>query len=194
MNPVVKQLKQEFEKNPRLVWGVAGIGLILLLYIWLTIGDLYFEEYAKYQDAEERLEEIQLVASDKSWGKRVKQSDVLLGSVTQKLWQSSSVGLAQADMQAKMNQLAKQFDMQRFRLKLGTPVQVKGLKDVWKVQGEMSAKFDAEMIQPLFALLAESERSLIVERLDFDTDRRKHITMLMSAYFLIQEASNDASN
>src|SRR5690606_38159357 len=95
----LRQLREQWQGNPRLRWGVAAIAAILGFYLILVAWDWRQALHAEYQARTLQLYKVQALAGQEAWLQRAQEAQALDAAMQAEIPVASSVGLAQAEVQ-----------------------------------------------------------------------------------------------
>ncbi|MDM8547259.1 hypothetical protein QUF61_12250 [Candidatus Venteria ishoeyi] len=184
------ELLEELRNNTRLRLGIWLILAILLLYGLLKLGKVQQTLQTEYQQAAQQHIQLQDIHEQTFWLERAKQARALRVEVEDKLWQSASKGLAQADLQAWLNRWIKISKLSKPKLNVESAFVLPEQSNIWQVSAQLNAEFDAKALQLLLNKIAENPQWLVVERLDIQNNQRKpRFKLSVKAFFQASPAS-----
>ena len=102
LEPAHRALRQ----NPRLAWGLAAIGAILLIYACLALYEWRGSVAASYVEKRERLWRMQPLAGEEMWIQRADDAAALKRTLLAQIPEARTVGLAQASAQSWAREIA----------------------------------------------------------------------------------------
>lgn len=100
----------------------------------------------------------------------------------QRLWRADSAGHAQAQLQQALASLAAAHGFRSPRVQPGASQPVAAAAGVFRVQAQLTGRYEGAAALELLLAIAQSERKLVVDRLAMHRSGRG-FTLLVSAYF-----------
>jgi hypothetical protein len=179
---LIAQLVSEFQANPRLRLGILLIIPILLVYFLLVLADYRADLLSEYESQSTNLKKIQALASEKGWAERAQQSQDLRAQAEARLWTSASQGLAKADAQAWLEQLATGLNIEDLRVIANDEVAVID-NMLWVVEMNMQGKFDPQSYTRLLGQIEASPKSATVVLADFTRESLPFFRIRVRLYF-----------
>jgi hypothetical protein len=179
---LIAQLVSEFQVNPRLRLGVLLIIPILLVYFLLVLADYRADMLGDYESQSADLKKIQALASENGWAERAVQIHDLRVQAEARLWTSASQGLAKADAQAWLEQLATELNIEEFRVIATDEVAVID-NSLWVVEMNMQGKFDPQTYTRLLGQIEISPKSATVVLADFTRESVPFFRIRVRFYF-----------
>ena len=154
LSPLVAQIRA----NPRLQAGLGVISAIVLLWLFLLLGDWRQARIAVLQASQQRLEQTRNLARQKDWAERAEQARLLANALQAEIPPAASPGLAQAEFQGWLRQLA---DTQpaSLRLDVQPPVRLEAPADVVRVTATLNGSLPPSQVLQLISRI-ESRQSL----------------------------------
>ena len=178
----------ELRSNGRLragLWLIAG----LLLAFGLTIqADRLAEAAAGHAQETRLLAGVQSALERRDWPELLAQEEEINAELATGFWQADTEGLAQAQLQQALRDLAERLELRNPRIRAGLTRAVPEMPGVCQVQARFRAQYRPGGELRLLYALATSERKLVAEQLNLNR-RNTIITTIVSAYFLGLEAA-----
>ena len=177
----------ELAGNPRLRWGVWLILATLLVYGILVQSDRLAAARADYAGESERLVRAEALLRQRDWPERLAAEREAHRRIRTTFWQAETEGLAQAKLQAALNEVIAGLGLHKPRIRSGASQPLPDLPEVWRVQTRLDAAYPPGVELRLLHALATYPKKLVVERLDLVRLRRRNDSRLMlivSAYFV----------
>lgn len=176
------QLASEFHANPRLRLGVFLIVPILLIYMLLVLADYRVSLLDDYRTQTSNLNKFKALANEKEWVERATQARSLLAQAESRLWTSESQGLAKADAQAWLEQIASSLNIDELRITAAEEVGV--LDDtLWIVEANVQGRFDPKAYTRLIGQIEASPKSATVIAADFGREALPFFRLRVRFYF-----------
>ena len=175
------RMRTELERSPRLrlgVWLIAG----LLLILGLTIqSDRLSAATTAYAEETRLLAGAQTALARTDWPELLAAEQAIHSTLAARFWQAETEGLAQAQLQQALREMADRLNLRNTRIRAGLTRAVPELPGVCQVQARFRSTYrEGDELRLLYAL-ATSDRKLVADRLQL-TDRTAAVTV--SAYFI----------
>jgi hypothetical protein len=175
--------QEELKNNTRLRMGLWAILSIVGLYFFLVLDDYQKTLISEFQTQETELGHLQAIFSDTAWKTRSKQTQKALLPLDEKLWPANSQGLAQADMQAWLNESIKLAKLKKTRIEVENPVPLENNADIWQISAKISAQFDLKGMYYLLYRIGIHKKWSRIEQLNIRRGKKSRFTMTVLAYF-----------
>lgn len=176
------QAKAELAANPRLragLWLALGIGLLWGLLAQAERLAAAQEEYAAEAS---RLMEAQALLKREDWAQLLAEERIAGNGLREAFWQAETQGLAQAQLQAALANMASRLHFRNLRVQLGVSQPLPEAPGFWQVQAQLSGLHDpGAELQALHAI-ATHPKKLVTDRLDLDR-RNSRMLLTVSALF-----------
>lgn len=176
---------QELKTNVRLRLGLWLIAAILGFYSILAVDDYRQKLIKDYQSQAGHLMQLQSVSNETQWAARIEQIRALKIPLEEKLWRSTSKGLAQATLQTWLDSQAKIAKLQVHRLTMEEPIETKEQPPLWQISAQMDGVFISEGFEQLLLNIANHSQWVIVDRLDIQAPPNGRFTLVVTAYFQV---------
>lgn len=179
---LIAQLVSEFQANPRIKLGVLLIIPILLVYFLLVLADYRAELVNDYDSQSINLKKIQALANEKGWVERATQGHDLRMQAEAQLWTSASQGLAKADAQAWLEQIATGLNIEELRVIANDEVAIID-NMLWIVEINVQGKFDPQKYTRMIGQIDASPKSATIVLADFTNESLPFFRMRVRLYF-----------
>lgn len=176
---------QELRTNVRLRLGLWLIAAIVGLYGILTLDDYRKKLVKDYQGQANHLMQLQSVINETQWGARIEQIRALKIPLEEKLWKTTSKGLAQASLQTWLDMQAKTAKLEIHRLTVEEPIETKEKPVLWQVSAQMEGVFVSQGLETLLQTLSQHPQWVIVDRLDIQAPPNGRFTLVVTVYFQV---------
>lgn len=178
-----ERVRAELERTPRLRLGVWLI-VALLLSLGLTVqSDRLSEATTAYAEETRLLAGAQTALVRKDWAELLATEKTVHGTLAARFWQAETEGLAQAQLQQALRDMAERLDLGNVRILAGLTRAVPELPGVCQVQARFRSTYrDGDELRLLYSL-ATYDRKLVADRLLLN-DRNAVVTVIVSAYFI----------
>lgn len=179
---LIEQLVSEFQGNPRLRIGIFLIIPILLVYFVLVLADYRAALLDEYETQSADFKKIQALANEKDWVERAQQSKDLLSRAEARLWASESQGLAKADAQSWLEQLAAGLNIEELRIMANDEVAILD-EQLWVVEINLQGRFDPQKFTRLIGQIETNPKSATVVLADFTRESLPFFRIRVRFYF-----------
>ena len=180
---VVGRLGAELERNPRLrlgVWLIVGLLLVLGLSVQ---SDRLSAATAAYAEETRLLAGAQTALARQDWPDLVAAEQAINSELAVRFWQADTEGLAQAQLQQALRDVAERLDLSNTRILAGLTRAVPDLPGVCQVQARFRSTYRRGDELRLLYELATFDRKLVADRLELSR-RSAALTVIVSAYFI----------
>jgi len=177
------QAQRELQQNTRLRMGVWLIVIIGLVYLALVQSDRLTEAYNEFADQLQQLDRVESVQTGSDWADELAAEKALAEDLSGELWKAESQGLAQASLQASLDNIISDLNLGNARIRSGVMQPAAELPDVWQIQAQLEGRYRAGAeLQLLYAIATHPEK-LTIDRLDLSRQNSR-LVVLVSAYFV----------
>lgn len=180
----MSDLFAQLRANPRLRLGLWVVAAILASYPVVWLHDYRQELTREYYSAVERLQRLQEIRTQQGWEAHAQAATALREGLENKLWRAQSKGLAQATLQAWLQERIKTLEVERARVDTEAVSDVVDMPGVWKVSAKCGGVFVPEKLEQLLKQVSEHPQWLSVEHLEIRHSFTSSFTLLVNAYFL----------
>jgi hypothetical protein len=182
----------ELRGNTRLRLGLWLIAGILLVYMILVSTDRLAALRDERAAALERLAQVETLAAEEDiWAERAAQARALEAELQRRMWTSATPGLAQAQLQAWLQNTARNAGIGDARIMMRDVATLAGGDGLWLAAGTMTAPFQPSALPRLLFEVESAVPRVQIESLTVNNGRRKSLQMTVSAVF---QASGDPSS
>jgi hypothetical protein len=179
----IAQAKRELQQNTRLRMGVWLILMIGLTYLALVQSDRLADAHSEFADQVQQLDRIKSVKSGSDWTDALAAEEARAENLATVLWKAESKGLAQASLQASIDNIISGLDLSNARIRSGVMQPAAEIPDVWQIQLQLDGRYrPGAELQLLYAIATHPEK-LIIDRLDLSRQNSR-LAVLVSAYFI----------
>lgn len=151
-------LAEQIRGNPRLLAGMVLIATIVLLWLFLLLGDWRQSRITVLQASLDRLEQTRILARQRDWSERAGRATQVADNLQAEIPPAASPGLAQADFQGWLRQLADNQPAQ-LRLEVQVPVRLEEPADIVRVTATLNGTMPPSQVVQLMGRI-ESRQSL----------------------------------
>lgn len=198
MNSIINKINAEWQTNQRLQFMVYIIIATLMVYMLLWVADSIEQQSTKLSRQQTLLEKIKVIQNEPEWYERKKDAASYKVKLQSGLWQATSEGLAQAQVQAYLRSLISTYKLKNSRITLES-VEERQLGNsefyVWRVSAQVRASFQKDQLQKLLWSINTNPKLITVRTLNFALNKNKNsysnLTLFVDGWF---EATKGTSN
>ena len=177
----------ELTANPRLragLWLALGIALLWVLLAQAERVALAYDEYAAEAG---RLAEAQALLNRQDWGQLLAAEHSASEALREAFWQAETQGLAQAQLQAALTEIASRLDFRNARVQLGLNQPLPEAPGFWQVQAQLTGQYSPGMELQALHAIATHPKKLVADRLDLDRSRSRMLLTVSAFFFGIED-------
>ncbi len=178
----LKPAVEQWQSNRRLRIA-AGLAMVIAsVHLAFALGDSRVETVRQYRADHELRVRLDGAASEEAWFERAGEAEQTLEDVESSMVQAAGAGEAQAELQARLTQMAGAPGLSEVRVRSEAASTAEGLEDVW----EVVARLDAVATPAGFKhLLGELSRSswIRIERIELVDGSPGRAQVMVRAYF-----------
>lgn len=188
LQPVARELR----RNPRLAWGMAVIGAIVLLYVCLALYGWRDSVAASYVDMRERLWRMQPLAGEDVWLQRADEAAALKRALMAQIPQARTLGLAQASAQSWAREVA-QASGGGLTVQAQTPAAVETMDGVYRIPVVLSGSMDGNALVQLLRRIETNPNLVTIEQATVYNRRSRTFSLTLVAFYRVEsEEAPDA--
>ena len=147
MTSIIDQLQQartELQQNSRLRVGVWTILLIGLTYLLLVQSDRMTLANLDYEGQREQLEKAKSLKTGTGWADQLATQKRLADELSGAFWEADTQGLAQASLQAELNEMIAGLEIRKGRIRSGVMQPLADMPGGFSSPSEQFANFQAD--------------------------------------------------
>ncbi|MDQ2702907.1 MAG: hypothetical protein M3Y70_08905 [Pseudomonadota bacterium] len=190
-DPRIERIVQEWRQSRRLRIGALVVVLVLGAHLALTLSDHRKARAARYQGDAELLGRLEEASRESAWPERAQAAEAELAVVRNSIPSARSDGLAQAEMQAWLTDLAAFAGLRESRVRVETSLAVPGQEGMWQVLARLDATVPAGRVPTLARALTSALPWVATERLELQAGSANRVSLVVRGYFR-QAAEGDA--
>lgn len=133
----VEPLRKQVAENPRLQAGLVLIGIVLLVWLLLLLGDWRAARLGELQAARDRLARVQQLANQHEWPERAAEAVELAELLSAEIPDATSPGLAQANFQGWLGELTNS-QAGEVRVDVQAPVLLEQPEDILRINANLT--------------------------------------------------------
>lgn len=183
-----ERIRQEWRQNARLRWGVIVVVLILGARAALAVSDARLELAKEHARDTELLVRLETTAAETDWPRRARQAEAARAAMLAALPEARTEGAARADLQARLDQLAKDAVIAtptvRVETVLDVPDDPRLRQAVGRIDGTVATRLD---IAPVARALAAALPWTQVEQLQFDEGEPARVSAIVRSLYRIPD-------
>ena len=177
-----QRLRSELAANLRLRLGAWAAAFIVLFYAVLVQGDRVGAAHEGYVDGADRFARAERLRGQGEWNELLAAERLRNEQLSVLFWEAETQGLAEASLQAALQDLLKPLEFRNMRIQSGVSQPVPDVPGLWQIQAQVNAGYRQGAELQLLHKIATHPRKLVVNRLDLVPQNRR-LLMIVSAYF-----------
>jgi hypothetical protein len=193
IHPQLQRLVQEWRQSRRLRLGALAILLILGTHVVLTLSDQRHARVEQYQRDTELLGRLEEASRESAWPARAKAAEAMLAVDRHSIPAARSDGLAQAEMQAWLTDLASFAGLARPQVRVETSLAVPGQAGMWQVLARLDGNVPEGRMPILVRALSSALPWVRTERLEIQAGTDTRVSLVVRGYFRQADARDAAA-
>lgn len=184
----IQPLVAQIQRNPRLQLGVGLIAVIVLLWVFLVLGDWRKSRVAGLEASIHRLEQTRNLARQKDWAERAMEAQEIADLLAAEIPPAASMGLAQAELQGWLRQIA---DGQAppLRLEVQPAVPMESPAGIIRVTATLNGSLTPTQAITLISRIESQQALTTIPVISLRTDgRNQSFSMTVQRYYKLQPA------
>ena len=177
-----ERVRSELAANLRLRLGAWAVAFIVLFYAVLVQGDRVGAAYDEYADGADRFARAERLRGQGEWSELLAAEQARNEQLSALFWEAETQGLAEASLQAALQELLKPLEFRNMRIQSGVSQPVPEVPGLWQIQAQVNAGYRQGAELQLLHKIATHPRKLVVNRLDLVPQNRR-LLLIVSAYF-----------
>ena len=173
----------ELADNARLRVGLWAVLMLAILYGVMLQADRLDAAYDDYGTEADRFTRVEASLASGDWQDWLREEQDSNERLAARLWRADTPGLAQANLQATLNEITEGLELRDARVRPGVSQPAPGAPGVWRVQMQFTASYRRGAELQVLHRLATYPRKLVVDRLDLSRNNDR-LRLILSAYFL----------
>ena len=176
------RLRSELAANLRLRLGAWAAAFIVLFYVVLVEGDRVDAAYDGYAASADRFARGERLRGQGEWGELLAAERLRGEQLGVLFWEAETRGLAEASLQAALQDLLKPLEFRNLRIQSGVSQPVPDVPGLWQIQAQVNAGYRQGAELRMLHEIATHPRKLVVNRLDL-VPQNSRLLLIVSAYF-----------
>ena len=177
-----QRVRSELAANLRLRLGAWAVAFIVLFYTVLVQGDRVAAAYDEYADGADRFARAERLRGQGEWSELLAAEQARNEQLSALFWEAETQGLAEASLQAALQELLRPLEFRNMRIQSGVSQPVLDVPGLWQIQAQVNAGYRQGAELQLLHKIATHPRKLVVNRLDLVPQNRR-LLLIVSAYF-----------
>lgn len=177
-----QRVRSELAANLRLRLGAWAVAFIVLFYAVLVQGDRVAAAYDDYADGADRFARAERLRGQGEWSELLAAEQERNEQLSALFWEAETQGLAEASLQAALQELLRPLEFRNMRIQSGVSQPVPDVPGLWQIQAQVNAGYRQGAELQLLHKIATHPRKLVVNRLDLVPQNRR-LLLIVSAYF-----------
>ena len=182
LKAVWERVRSELATNLRLRLGAWAVAFIVLFYAVLVQGDRVGAAYDEYADGADRFARAERLRGQGEWSELLAAEQDRNEQLSALFWEAETQGLAEASLQAALQELLRPLEFRNMRIQSGVSQPVPDVPGLWQIQAQVNAGYRQGAELQLLHKIATHPRKLVVNRLDLVPQNRR-LLLIVSAYF-----------
>jgi hypothetical protein len=179
----LQRLVREWRQSRRLRLGALAILLILGTHVVLTLADRRHARAEQYHRDTELLGRLEEASRESAWPIRAKAAEAMLATDRHSIPAARSDGLAQAEMQAWLTDLAFFAGLARPQVRVETSLAVPGQAGMWQVLARLDGNVPEGRMPVLIHALSSALPWVRTERLEIQAGSDTRVSLVVRGYF-----------
>ena len=177
-----ERARSELAANLRLRLGAWAAAFIVLIYVMLVQGDRVTAAYDGYAASADRFARAERLRGQGEWSELLATERLRNEQLSALFWEAETQGIAEASLQAALQDLLKPLEFRNARIQSGVSQPVPDVSGLWQIQAQVNAGYRQGAELQLLHKIATHPRKLVVNRLDL-VPQNSRLLMIVSAYF-----------
>lgn len=182
-DPRLQRLAREWRQSRRLRLGALAILVILGIHASLVLADRRHARAGEYARDAALLARLDEASRESAWPQRAAAAESALADVRNSIPAARSDGLAQAEMQAWLTDLAAFAGLASPAVRVETSLAVPGQDGLWQVLARLDAVVPDGRLPVLVRTLSAALPWVRTERLDIEAGRDTRVSLVVRGYF-----------
>jgi len=187
------QLVQEVAGNRRLQAGLAGIVLILAVYVFLVLLDLRTAQAGDYSQKTEQLAKMRALAGQDAWIGRAQSVARVRRGLDAEIPRVETVGVAQAQLMTWVRDLGQSAGGEAVQIQSQEPQRVAGEADLWRIPVVISGAATPDKVVQMIQQVEKRSVLTVVDQVLVMNRENKTYSLTLVACAHIAERSADAT-
>jgi len=188
-HPQWRRIVAEWRQNRRLRFGAMLIVFVAGLHLVLSLSDQRTAGEAQFMRDAELLSSLEEASRESAWLGRAAEATSRLDAVRGSIPQARSDGLAQAELQAWLTELAATTGLADPRVRVETSLAVPGEAGIWQVLARLDANVPEGAAPALLRALAQGLPWIRAERLELKAGRETRLSVVVRGYYRQEDAA-----
>lgn len=192
-HPQIDRLRHEWRHNRRLRFGALAIAGIIGLQLILWMSDARAVRMEQYQRDAELLTRLENASRESAWVGRADAAEAILAAMRDTIPAVDSEGLAQAEVQAWLGDLAAYVGVAEPVIRVENAIAVDGQPDMLQVLARLDGAIAESQVATLMRTLAAARPWFQAERLQVQDGNVPRMSLVLRGYFRKGQAAADAA-
>lgn len=185
-----RQVLEEWQRNPRLRWGILAILAIVFLYLCILLVERRQDLQQEYHQRSMQLYKVGALTGQDHWILRAEAVKTAQMGLQSEIPHASSIGLAQAEVQASVRQMLNAFGP-KLSVDARAPAQVQGRPGVWRLPVTIRGLLTQAQLTSILHRIESSDRLVIIEEMSIGfVQRVPNVSMTITAYYRISASGS----
>jgi hypothetical protein len=168
---LIDRLKVEWHSSQFFRLGLLGVVLLLAGYGWLVMDDINRQLERELVGSRQQKQRLIAMQNENFWSDRAQQARNLRVQLESQFWQADTKGLAQANLQSRLDRLLRQKAVINMKMQIEDPVDVEGLEGLWQIDVLIEGAIAPSGMLDLLNEIETNPQVIFVNSLDFERQR-----------------------
>ena len=186
---LIQSIRRQLDATPWLKWAAAAIAILAALLVAQSLDALRTRTEKQAIDAEVNLRRIRALQGQDVWLTREKAAAELLATLNAQIPSAGTPGLAQAAIQAWLNDLAGTIsNVTGLKVTVEEAARVTDFPDLIRVTATFAGGMTPRQALNVVRQIEESTNLVSIETIDVRNDSNKLMSLRVSAYYRLPSA------
>ena len=179
-----ERIRQEWRQNARLRWGVLIVVLILGAQAVLAVVDARSALAKQYARDAELFARLRATAAERDWPRRARQAEKARLDMFAAIPEARSEGAARADLQARLDQLARDAVLTGATVRVETVIDVPGYPELRQAVGRLEGTVPTALdVAPFARAVAAGLPWMHAEQFEVGEGQPLRIVAILRSYY-----------
>ncbi len=178
-----QSVKAEWRASRRLRLAVLAAALILTAHLVGSLADYSAALSGRYRLERQLLDRMQAASAESAWPARASEAAERLSTLRDSIPPTASAGLAQAELQARLTQLASTAGLDHAVVRTEATVDVPGHPELWQVLARLDAELKPARLADAVQALSTASPWIQLDRLEIHGPAPIRVSLIARGYF-----------
>jgi hypothetical protein len=182
----ITPLAAQVRGNPRLQSGIIVIGLLLLAWIWIVLGDWRDALRSETSQVQSRALRMQSLAGQEVWHERATEAEQVEQRLIAELPFADSPGLAQAGLQSWLRDIVAPTGTD-MRIGVEPPVRLETPPGALRITATVAGSLPGRQVQDIIRRIESHANLMTVESALIQSDVNQTYSITLHAYYRLRD-------